>query len=254
MRLIVWLSCLALQLCCPALLADDMTFDGLDEPTEHFSTIHGSVTIDGVQVDYLATVGQMTLRDDEGEPTAKMTYVSYERRGVERKDRPVTFSFNGGPGSASVWVHLGAFGPKKVLLDDEGFPLGPPPGRLVDNEYSLLDATDLVFIDPVATGWSRPVKGQDEGQFFGYSDDVAHVGEAIRLWISQNHRWTSPKFIAGESYGTTRAAGLAEYLQDRHGMYLNGLCLISSVINWQTIQIHAVTILQILREIVTACI
>ena len=234
MRLIVWLSCLALQLCCPALLADDMTFDGLDEPTEHFSTIHGSVTIDGVQVDYLATVGQMTLRDDEGEPTAKMTYVSYERRGVERKDRPVTFSFNGGPGSASVWVHLGAFGPKKALLDDEGFPLGPPPGRLVDNEYSLLDATDLVFIDPVATGWSRPVKGQDEGQFFGYSDDVAHVGEAIRLWISQNHRWTSPKFIAGESYGTTRAAGLAEYLQDRHGMYLNGLCLISSVINWQT--------------------
>ncbi len=205
------------------------------EIEERSSTTHGRVVIEGSAVEYTATVGDIVLRDEEGKPRAKMTYVSYLRDGVDdRIGRPVTFAFNGGPGSASVWVHLGAFGPKKAQLDPEGMPLGPPPGKLIDNPYSLLDATDLVFIDPVETGWSRPVPGVETADFIGFTNDVESVGDFIRLWVSRNDRWASPKFIAGESYGTTRAAGLALYLQERHGMYLNGLCLISSVINWQT--------------------
>src|SRR5690606_12714428 len=109
------------------------------------------------------------------------------------------------------------FGPKRVALDAEGFPAGPPPGRLIDNEHSLLDATDLVFIDPVETGWSRPAPGVETSEFTGFTNDVVSVGEFIRLWVSRHDRWASPKFIAGESYGTTRAAGLAEYLQGEHG-------------------------------------
>lgn len=202
---------------------------------ERVSVTEHSMMLDGQKVDYEATVGDLILRDDAGAPKARMTYVSYVRTGVkDGAKRPVTFSFNGGPGSASVWVHLGAFGPKKAELDPEGFPAGPPPGKLVHNPYSLLDVSDLVFIDPVETGWSRPAPGEDAKQFLGYTDDVTHVGDFIRLWVSRNQRWTSPKLIAGESYGTTRAVGLAEYLQSVHGMYVNGLCLISSVINWQT--------------------
>lgn len=202
---------------------------------ETSSTSEGRVVIDGETVEYTATVGDIVLRDDAGDDRAKMTYVAYLREGVEdRTSRPVTFAFNGGPGSASVWVHLGAFGPKRALLDEEGFPVGPPPGELIDNEYSLLDATDLVFIDPVATGWSRPAPEVETEEFTGFTNDVESVGEFIRLWVSRNDRWASPKFIAGESYGTTRSAGLARFLQDRHGMPINGIALISSVINWQT--------------------
>lgn len=206
-----------------------------ESPREKRSITRGSVTIDGRAIEYTATVGDLLIRDDDDQPTASMTYVSYVRDGVEdRSSRPVTFAFNGGPGSASVWVHLGAFGPKRVALDAEGMPLGPPPAKLVNNEFSVLDATDLVFVDPVGTGWSRPLDGHELDEFTGYTSDVMHVGEMIRLWLSREGRWASPKFIAGESYGTTRAAGLAEYLQGAHGMALNGLFLISSVINWQT--------------------
>ena len=207
-----------------------------EEPIEEKTSVtQGSVTIAGQPISYTATVGDLILRDDEGKERAKMTYVSYLRDGVsDRRSRPVTFAFNGGPGSASVWVHLGAFGPKKALLDDEGMPVGPPPGRLIDNDQSVLDATDLVFIDPVETGWSRPTPGKESEQFTGFTNDVESVGEFIRIWLGRNDRWASPKFVAGESYGTTRSAGLAEYLQDTHGMFLNGICLISSVINWGT--------------------
>ena len=208
------------------------------EPVEQSVSRSGSVTIGGQRVDYTATVGDLVLRgegDEAGKPRAKMTVVSYVRDGVrDRASRPVMFAFNGGPGSASVWVHLGAFGPKKAELDAEGFPVGPPPGRLVDNPYSLLDVTDLVFVDPVETGWSRPASGKEASEFTGFTNDVESVGELIRLWLSRNDRWASPKIIAGESYGTTRSAGLAGYLQDTHGMYLNGIVLLSSVISWQT--------------------
>ena len=147
--------------------------------------------------------------------------------------RPITFTFNGGPGSASVWLHLGAFGPRRVEMGDAGALL-PPPYKLVDNESSLLDVTDLVFIDPVSTGYSRAVPGEAPKQFHGIQEDVQSVGDFIRLYATRNKRWTSPKFLAGESYGTTRAAGLSGYLQQRYGMYLNGIILISSILNFQT--------------------
>ncbi len=198
-------------------------------------TKSGSIVIDGETVAYTATVGNIVMRDDEGKDKANFVYVSYERDGVEdRARRPVTFSFNGGPGSASVWVHMGAYGPRKAELSPEGQPLGPPPGRLVDNEFSILDVTDLVFIDPISTGFSRPAPGEDKSQFHGFTNDVTSVGEFIRLWVTQNDRWLSPKLLAGESYGTTRSAGLVSYLQDRYAMAFNGIVLISSVINWQT--------------------
>jgi carboxypeptidase C (cathepsin A) len=204
-------------------------------PEERSSQTRGRVVIAGDVVEYTATVADLVIESEAGEPRARLTHVSYLREGVaDRESRPVTFAFNGGPGSASVWVHLGAFGPRMAHLDPEGMPDGPPPGRLVDNPHSLLDVSDLVFIDPVETGWSRPAPGVESKEFTGYTNDIESVGEFIRLWVSRNGRWASPKFIAGESYGTTRAAGLAEYLQESHGMYLNGICLISSVINWQT--------------------
>jgi carboxypeptidase C (cathepsin A) len=201
---------------------------------EESSSRLGRVRIAGQVVDYRATVGDLVLRDDQGEPRARVTYVSYVREGGDPATRPVTFAFNGGPGSASVWVHLGAFGPKRALLDEEGFPLGPPPGRLIDNEHSVLDVTDLVFVDPVETGWSRPAPEVPSSEFTGYTNDVESVGELIRHWVSRHGRWASPKLVAGESYGTTRSAGLAAHLQDVHGMHLNGVVLLSSVINWQT--------------------
>jgi carboxypeptidase C (cathepsin A) len=148
--------------------------------------------------------------------------------------RPVTFSFNGGPGSSSVWLHLGVLGPRRVLMDDVGH-LPQPPYRLTDNEHTLLEDTDLVFIDPVGTGYSRAVVGEKGKAFHTFKRDIESVGDFIRLYTTRYRRWASPKFLIGESYGTTRAAGLSGYLQDRHGMYLNGLMLVSSVLDFQTL-------------------
>ncbi len=209
------------------------------QPEEKLSVTHHTATLGGRKLSYTATAGQYLLRTEEGKPRASVFFVAYTLDGVaEGMKRPVTFSFNGGPGAPALWVHLGAFGPKKVRLTDEGMPIAPP-GELVDNEYSLLPATDLVFIDPVSTGFSRAVPGEAEKQFHGYKEDIESVGEFIRLWVSRNSRWGSPKFLAGESYGTTRAAGLANYLQSRFGMFLNGVVLISSVLNWQHHQFDA---------------
>jgi len=149
--------------------------------------------------------------------------------------RPVTFSFNGGPGSSSVWLHLGGLGPRRVLMNEDGTQ-SKPPFRLVDNEYSILHATDLVFIDPVATGYSRPAKDEKTDQFFGQSQDVESVGDFIRLWTTRHQRWLSPKYLCGESYGVFRAAGLAEHLHSRYGMYLNGLILVSGVLDFATLR------------------
>ncbi len=163
-----------------------------------------------------------------------MFFVAYTRNDVEDKaQRPITFSFNGGPGSSSVWLHLGALGPRRVVMDDIG-NLPPPPYRLVDNAYSLLDTTDLVFIDPVLTGYSRAVVGEKAKEFLNFKKDIESVGDFIRLYTTRYQRWLSPKFLIGESYGTTRAAGLSGYLQDRHGMYLNGIMLVSSILDFGT--------------------
>jgi carboxypeptidase C (cathepsin A) len=208
-------------------------------PEERSSQTRHSITLDGQKVDYTATAANYLLKDEDGTPKASVFYVAYirdnNRDGMkDPADRPVTFSFNGGPGAAAVWVQMGAFGPKIVERTDEGMG-GRPPGHLVDNESSLLDVTDLVFIDPVSTGYSRAVPGVDAKQYHGIQPDIESVGEFIRLWITRNQRWASPKFLAGESYGTTRSAGLSQFLQARFGLDLNGVVLISSVLNWQAI-------------------
>lgn len=202
-------------------------------PEEKVSTTRHTITLGGQAIAYTANAGNMVLKDEDGKAKASVFYVAYTKDGVkDPANRPVTFSFNGGPGAASLWVHLGAFGPRRVERTKEGMGL-PPPGRLVDNENSLLDVTDLVFIDPVSTGYSRPAPGEDPKQFHGVREDIEWVAEFIRLWITRNERWASPKLVAGESYGTTRAAGLAQFLSERYGMMLNGVILISSILNWQ---------------------
>ncbi|MBK7405314.1 MAG: peptidase S10 [Phycisphaerales bacterium] len=178
----------------------------------------------------------MQLPDYQGKPRANVFFVAYTRDGLDdASTRPITFAYNGGPGSSSVWLHLGALGPRRVDMGPEGFP-PKPPYRLLENDQSWLDLTDLVFIDPVGTGYSRPVEGQDDNQFHGLEEDISSVGDFIRLWTTRNQRWPSPKFLAGESYGTTRNAGLANYLQENHGMYISGIVMISTVLNFQTLE------------------
>ncbi|MFL6530344.1 MAG: S10 family peptidase, partial [Chthoniobacterales bacterium] len=174
-------------------------------------------------------------KDDQPKQKAKVFYVAYTRldAGDDPAKRPITYSFNGGPGSASVWLHLGALGPRRTELTERGeAPLAPY--HLLDNEATWLDATDLVFIDPVSTGYSRSAPGEDPKQFHGFKEDLASVGDFIRLYTSRNARWASPKFIIGESYGTTRAAGLSDYLQERYGFYVNGIILVSSILDFST--------------------
>lgn len=203
------------------------------EPQETHSVTRHTLLLDAVKLPYTSTAGTLILRGEDGKPRASVFYVAHTRDdAADPAARPVTFSFNGGPGSAAVWVQLGAFGPKKVLADDEGRPL-PPPGRLVDNPYSVLDVTDLVFIDPVGTGFSRAAPAVEAKAFHSLKADIESVAEFIRLWTTRNKRWASPKFLAGESYGTTRSAGLALHLQQRYGMYLNGIVMISTILNWQ---------------------
>ncbi len=193
-----------------------------------------TVTIAGEEVEYTATAGRMLLTEEEGKKKASFFFVAYTRNEVEDlSTRPLVFAFNGGPGSSSVWLHLGALGPRRVLLDEEGMPY-PPPGRLVDNEHSLLDVADLVFIDPVGTGFSRAIPKEEAKDFHHFKKDIEAVGEFIRLYLTRHKRWGSPKFLAGESYGTTRSAGLAGHLYQRHGITFNGLMLISSILNFQT--------------------
>ncbi len=194
-------------------------------PDEPIVTQH-SARINGQNVSYTTEAGWLPIRD-EGEIAAKMFYIAYTRDGIDDKStRPLIFSFNGGPGTASVWMHMGYTGPRRVVYDDDGFAL-MPPGNLEDNPHSILDAADIVYIDPVDTGYSRMVEGEDLHKYHGTMSDVESVGEFIRLFILRKDRWMSPKFLIGESYGTTRASGLAGYLSSRHQLYLNGVILVS---------------------------
>ena len=184
---------------------------------------------------YRATAATYHLKDEkDGKVKASLFHVSYVRTDVkDARQRPVTFVFNGGPGSSSVWLHLGLFGPRRVVIGDSTVP-PPPPYETVENDHSLLDDSDLVFIDPVTTGWSRGADEETAKQFHGLKEDTESVGEFIRLWLSRNHRWDSPKFVMGESYGTTRAASLAGHLTDKLGIYVNGVVLISAILAFQT--------------------
>ncbi|HWW61399.1 MAG TPA: peptidase S10, partial [Thermoanaerobaculia bacterium] len=203
------------------------------EASDRIVTTQQSLKLGGETIAFTARAGTMVLRKDDGTPRASIFFVAYTRDGADPAKRPVTFTFNGGPGSSSVWLHMGAFGPKRVAYKDDIGNAAAPPYRLVDNEASILDTTDLVFIDPVTTGFSRAIPATDAKKFHGFEPDIESVGEFIRLWTTRYGRWSSAKFLAGESYGTTRAAGLAGWLQDQ-GMYLNGIVLISSILNFET--------------------
>jgi len=197
--------------------------------------VTNTVTISGQRVPYIAEAGMLPVLTSTGTVRASVFYIAYTRTGGTNKNpRPVTFCFNGGPGSSSVWLHLGALGPRRVKMNDDG-TLPPPPFGLVDNEYSILDKSDLVFIDPVATGFSRAAKDEKAEQFFSNDSDLDSIGDFIRLWTTRHDRWLSPKYLCGESYGVFRAAGLAEHLSGRYGMYLNGLILVSGVLDFSTI-------------------
>lgn len=200
---------------------------------DQISTTSHSIRVGDQTLNYTARAGTIVLKDEDGDPRASFFTVSYTKDGADPANRPVTFTFNGGPGSSSVWLHMGAFGPKRVVYKDDAGHAAAPPYRTIDNEGTILDVTDLVFIDPVTTGYSRAIPASDAKKFHGFEADVESVGELIRLWTSRNGRWASPKFLAGESYGTTRAAGLAGWLQDQ-GFYLNGVMLISSILNFGT--------------------
>ncbi len=193
-----------------------------------------TMVIDGNEIPYRSQAGRVLLREEDGKKLASFFFTAYTRSDVDDPaSRPVVFAFNGGPGSSSVWLHMGAFGPKRVDLDDDGMP-GPLPGRLVVNEQSLLDVADIVFIDPVGTGYSRGIPREEQKKYHHFKRDIESVGEFIRIYLTRHRRWASPKFLAGESYGTTRSAGLAAYLLDRHGIYFNGIILVSAILNFLT--------------------
>lgn len=211
------------------------------EPKDDLVTTSHAISVDGRPLEYDVTAGRIVLRReshtdgtfDGAVPKAEVFLTAYTLPDAAPGSRPVTFAFNGGPGSASVWLHLGVLGPRRVVMGDAGALL-PPPYALADNPETLLATSDLVFIDPVSTGYSRPVTGEKPADFHGYQPDVESVAEIIRLWTTRNGRWMSPKFVAGESYGTTRACAVAHHLQQRMGMALNGIMLISSALDFQT--------------------
>jgi carboxypeptidase C (cathepsin A) len=192
------------------------------------------IRLDGREIRYTATAGTLPIRLDDGRVVARMFFVGYTKDGEDVKTRPIAFLYNGGPGSASVWLHMGAFSPRRVEMGDEGFQ-PPPPYRLVDNESSLIDVADLVFVDAIDTGYSRVTTGTNAAQFHGQAGDIRAFGEFINQYLKTYSRWPSPKFLIGESYGTIRSAGLAGELQSRHGIELNGIVLVSSLLTFQTL-------------------
>jgi carboxypeptidase C (cathepsin A) len=210
--------------------AENAMYDKSDSVPAPVVTQH-TITIEGKTINYTATTGYMPMKDTLGKVLAKIFYVAYTMDNAGTK-RPVTFAFNGGPGSSSIWLHMGAISPVRVNFGDDKGAMPAPPYTYSDNPNSWISFTDLVFIDPVSTGFSRTAKGVSPRRYHGYSEDIGSVGDFIRLYVTRNERWASPKFLAGESYGTTRASGLSGYLQDEYGMYLNGITLISSVLNF----------------------
>jgi carboxypeptidase C (cathepsin A) len=208
---------------------------------EHFdmtettaSVTHHQITVEGKALKYTATAGRLPIKRGDGKIEAEMFYVAYAMEGQDAAKRPVTFAFNGGPGSASIWLHMGALGPRRVVLQPDGF-MPPAPYRMEDNPYTLLDKSDLVLIDAIGTGYSRAADQEMFKKFWGVKGDIEAFSEFVRLYISRNERWASPLFILGESYGTTRAAGIAGYLADR-GISFNGITLLSTVLNFETLE------------------
>lgn len=200
----------------------------LPPPVEKASETHHSAKIGGVSINYTATAATYVVKADDGTPKATFFFVAYTKDGVsDVSTRPISFVYNGGPGSASLFTHMG-MGPERVVLTADGHGM-PAPYKIGDNEDSFLDATDLVFVDAVSTGYSRPAPGQNPAQFYGVVQDAEIFSDFIYQYITRNSRWDSPKFLIGESYGTTRSAELGGVLEHRHSMYLNGIVLVSTV-------------------------
>jgi len=204
------------------------------EKEEKISQTSHTMRLDGREIKYTATAGTLPIRLDNGQVAARMFFVAYTKDGEDAKTRPVSFLYNGGPGAATIWLHMGSFAPKRVEMGAEGFQPAPPY-RLVDNENSLVDATDLVFVDAIDTGFSRVVAGVNNTQFHGVRGDLRAFGEFINNYLKTYSRFPSPKYLIGESYGTIRSAGLAQELQNRHGIELNGIVLVSSLLSYQTL-------------------
>jgi len=207
-------------------------------PKEESSITDHTIKLGGQTISYKATAQTTLLKDDKGEPAALLYSTAYTRSDVKDPGtRPVAFVYNGGPGSSSVWLHMGSFGPRRVVtLNAAVTP--PAPYKVEDNIYSLLDRTDLVFVDPVGTGFSHAVGKAQNKDFWGVDPDIKSLAQFIEIYITRGNRWNSPKFLIGESYGTFRSAALANYLQDRHSIYINGIVLISSVLDLGTISFY----------------
>jgi carboxypeptidase C (cathepsin A) len=206
-----------------------------EAPKPEQSATQHSIVIGGKTVNYTATAGTLILRNDKDEPTAAVGYVAYTLRGdADGSRRPITFAYNGGPGSSSLWLHMGALGPRRIVTSDAE-PTPPPPYRTVDNVYSVIDKTDLVMIDPVGTGLSRAVGEAKDKDFWGVDPDIESISRFIKQYVTDNGRWNSPKYLLGESYGTTRSAGIVERLQTQENMAFNGVILVSVAMDIESI-------------------
>lgn len=213
------------------------------KPQEHLVVTQHKLVVGKKTLEYTAVCGTLVLHEPEAKDgehkgdkaRAAVFFTAYTLKGVKKPEtRPVTFSFNGGPGSSSVWLHLGILGPQRVQVDAMG-NAPPPPYGLIDNEHTLLTDSDLVFIDPIGTGHSRVAEGEKVAEFHEYQRDLDSVGEFIRLYLARYKRWASPKYLIGESYGTTRGAGLSRHLQEKHDLFLNGVMLVSLALDFQTL-------------------
>lgn len=200
-------------------------------------SVDAAITIDGKPVEYTVTTDELVLKDGKGKARASIFHVSYIRTDLDNSsERPVIFAFNGGPGSSAVWLHLGILGPYRVEMPGDGTTAPAPPSQLIPNEFSILDVADLVFVDPVSTGYSRAEDDVKPSEFHGVREDITSLGDFIRRWVTENKRWDSPKYLLGESYGGIRVAGLSNHLQSRYGMTLNGTILLSSLLDFRTLR------------------
>jgi len=204
-------------------------------PQPEKSVTQHSIVIDGATVKYTATAGTLIIRNDDDKPIASVGYVAYTRDGItDKRTRPITFAYNGGPGSSSLWLHMGALGPRRIVTTDAA-STPPPPYKVVDNAYSIIDVTDLVMIDPVGTGIAKAVGDAKDKDFWGVDADIDEFGRFIAQYVSDNGRWNSPKYLLGESYGTTRSGGIVDYLQTRRNMAFNGVILVSVALDLEAI-------------------
>jgi carboxypeptidase C (cathepsin A) len=235
-RILIGLAMVLLTICGPAARASDKppveaeskpTKQSTEAPKAEQSATQHRIAIGGALISYTATAGTLIVRDAKDLPCASMGFFAYTKNDVaDTGRRPITFAYNGGPGSSSVWLHMGALGPRRIVTSD-ATATPPPPYKIVDNEYSILDTTDFVMIDPVGTGFSKAVGEARDKDFWGVDPDIESVSSFIRQYVTDTGRWNSPKYLLGESYGTTRSAGVVDYLQTKVGMAFNGVILVS---------------------------